>query len=68
MARRVVFTGGTMIVKYITYGKLITKPGYQNERAEITIEVNEGDSTDVVFAKAKLWVERKLGIDDDIPF
>jgi len=57
-----------MKAKYVTYGELLTGPGYNNKKVELTIEINEFEKADEAFEKAKQWVQNKLGINPELPF
>lgn len=52
-----------MLVKYVRYGKLVTKPGFRNERLELEAEVPDGRDWKDVLDRLREEVNRELGDD-----
>ncbi len=51
-----------MKVSSVTYGRLrITKP-YENERVEVSVVLDEGESVDEAMSKARMLVMKELGL------
>ena len=48
-----------MKVETITYAQ-VRSVNYSNQRAEVTVRLEEGDSTEAVFAEAKRLVDKAL--------
>jgi hypothetical protein len=46
----------------INYQRLKVVRKFENERAEVTVELDPGDDPAVVYRQAKLFVEQQLGI------
>lgn len=51
-----------MKAKLITYSRLISKGNYENERIEISIEVEDGEKAQDVFNMAKNFVDRRCDV------
>lgn len=49
-----------MRVKDVTYGCLRNIGNYENVRAEVTVELQEGDKPDEAFKVAEDWVKWEL--------
>ena len=52
-----------MKITGITYGRLRSLPGFNNERIEITAELHQTEPADEVLANLEEWVNTKLGAD-----
>ena len=60
----------------VTYGRLKSGPGYSNERAEITLELCDGEKAVDAMKMAKRFVDHQLGYfqetlrlaEEEIPF
>ena len=52
-----------MNITSISYGRLRSLPGFNNERIEITAELHQTEPADEVLANLEEWVNTKLGVD-----
>ena len=46
----------------LTYSKLHNLGNYSNERVDLTLEFEDGDRADDVLSKARMFVDRELGL------
>lgn len=49
-----------MRVTEITYGRLVNRGNFSNERLEVTVEVAEGEDPRAAVTRAKAFIERQL--------
>lgn len=50
-----------MIIKTVSFRKLVTGPGYSNKAVEATAEVWEADDPELILIELRQWVEKQLG-------
>jgi len=51
-----------MKAKQITYGRLISKGNYENEKIEICLEAEEGEKASEVYNAAKQFIEKRIAL------
>ena len=51
-----------MKAKQITYGRLISKGNYENEKIEICLEAEEGEKASEVYNAAKKFIEKRIAL------
>jgi hypothetical protein len=47
----------------VSYSRLISKGNYENAKIEIELEVGEGEKASEVYAAAKAFVEKRVGVE-----